>query len=139
MARLLLGCTGVCVMVAAAWSVGTGGALTAPGSLVKWLVGPVLVHDLVIAPTACAVAAAAHRLLPQPTRVVVQAGLGVAAVLALVGLPLLLAPGSSNPTVLPRDYPRGLAAALALVLGVTVLTAFVVEVNRRAARRRRNG
>ena len=137
--RLLVGASGVAVMAVAGWSLLTGGALTQPASLAKWLVAPVLVHDLVLAPLVCLVAAGGRRLLPEPTRGVVLAGLGVAAVLALVGLPLLLAPGSSNPTVLPRDYPRGLAAAIAVVLAATALAAAAVEVRRRAARTGRSG
>ena len=137
--RYLLGACGVGIMAAASWSLVTGGTLTAPASLVKWLVVPVLAHDLVIAPLACAVAAASHRLLPEPTRRIVLAGLGIAAVVALVGLPLLLAPGGSNPTVLPRDYPRGLAVTIAVVLGATAVAVVEAEVRRRAARTERSG
>ena len=138
-ARLVVGSVGVAVMAGAAWSLATGGTLTAPASLGTWLLVPVLVHDLIIAPLVCAGAVLARRLLPQPTRAVVQGGLAVAGVLLIVGLPFLLSPGSPNPTVLTRDYPRGLAAALGVVLAATAVAAVAAEVSRRAGRPGRSG
>ena len=111
---------GLGVLAFGGWLLLTGGSATVPS--VPWLAGSLVLHDAVLAPVAAVVGSALVRPLPGAVRRVVAAGLFVAVSLALVALPALLAPGvGDNPSAVPRDYPRGLAVALAAVAGATLL------------------
>ena len=96
-------------------------ASTVPASWLRWLLGLLLAHDLLLAP---AVLAAGHllRRVPAPWRPPLRAALIVSGTLALTSLPLLLGYGRAsqpgNTSLLPRDYPASLAAVLAVVWGL---------------------
>jgi hypothetical protein len=107
---------------------------THPVELAGWIVGAAAVHDLVLAPVVVAVGGQAGRLpvaLQRPLRFAVLA----TASLVLIGWPLVRGYGRSGsvPSLLPRDYGRGLAVAVGVVWLVAVGAAAV------AARRRRDG
>lgn len=115
---------------AATVAVGVNGVLddarlTEPAELARWVLGGLLVHDLVVVPLAFAVALAAARLVPAVVRPVVHGGLVVAVSLTIVAWPFLRGYGlrPSNPSALPRDYAEGLLLALAAVAAVTALLA----------------
>ena len=97
-------------------------ASTVPASWLRWLLGALLVHDLLLAP---AVVAAGHllRRAPAPWRPPLRAALTVSGTLALTSLPLLLGYGRAaqpgNASVLPGNYPASLAAVLAVVWALT--------------------
>lgn len=131
--RTAVGAVGVAIMLWAGFRLATGGNLTSPPSSAKWLVGGALVHDVLIAPVACLVSTLLARLLPTPTRTVVQAGLAIAAILTLLAIPVLKSPHHANETVLPRDYTTGLVQALLVVGALTVVLAVEAERRRRSA------
>ena len=100
-----------------------------------WLVAA-LAHDLVLAPLLVALGWLGRRALPGRVRGSVQAGFLVAGVLVLLAVPALGRFGAKadNPSVLPRDYPRGLLIALALVLLGTVVHAVLHGLTHRPRR-----
>lgn len=119
---------GVPVMAYGVRGVFVDAASTKPGELGRWLVGGALVHDLVLVPMVLVVGWALHRLVPAgPTRRVLTWCLATSGVLALVAWPFVRGYGrqASNPSLLARDYGRGLAAYVAVVwlIGATVLVA----------------
>ena len=108
---------------------GIGGALhdlpatAARLSLVKWIVATDVVHDLVVAPIACAVAWSTARWLPRTLRVPLQWACFASAVVIFVVQNALRGTGGfrHNPTIQPLDY----ATSTATVLGVVWLAAAV--------------
>jgi hypothetical protein len=117
--RILLGALGVGLMTFALVGTLADHDARRPGVLV--VLAAVLVgHDLVLLPVALLVGTAVTRWLPRPARTPVLGGLFVTAVVAFVALPLILGPGppADSPSVLPRDYGRGLAITLAVVWSV---------------------
>lgn len=124
--------------------VGIGGALMAWGvflflqgtpegyrrlNFVAFVVGSDLLHDLLVAPFACAVGVLVARAAPPWARAPVQAALiATGTVLLIVWLPWVgSADGSGNPTIQPLDYTT---AALS-VLGAVWLAAGAWAVARR--------
>jgi hypothetical protein len=107
-------------------------------SPVRWaadLVGASLVHDLLFLPLVLLLVVAGRRWLPASWRRPAAFLLVVGGSLVLVAVPVLGRPGAraDNPTLLPRDYPEGLALALAGVAVAVVLGTLVL----RTARHRR--
>lgn len=101
---------------------------------VRWAAlffGSALVHDLVVAPLAIAVALVVSRFVPSRIRPFLQAGLIVSAVVALFAFPLVRGYGrrTGAPTILPLDYGRGLLIVLAVVWA-TVIALFLLRVMR---------
>lgn len=113
------------------------GARTHPAELARWIVGAAVVNDLVVVPVVLAVGWLARRLVPGDLWPAVRAGLVTTGVLALVGWPFVRAYGADprNPSLLPRSYGAGLAAAIAAVWVVVAVLAFA----RRARTRHRPG
>ncbi len=112
-------------------------ASTKPAELGRWLVGGALVHDLVLVPLVLVAGWVLHRVVRAgPTRSVLTWCLATSGVLALVAWPFVRGYGrqASNPSLLARDYARGLAVYIAVVwaVGAVVLVAETV-------RRRRSG
>src|SRR6266496_71375 len=91
---------------------------TVPPAWAAWLAGVLLAHDLLVVPAVLAVTALTGRA-PAAWRGGLRAALAVSCVLVLVTLPAFLGHGRAtqpgNATVLPSDYPRNLAALVALV------------------------
>jgi hypothetical protein len=90
---------------------------THPSELARWVIGTALAHDLVLVPVAAAIALLVHRFTPGPAWPPVRTGLAATGVLALVGWPFVRGYGDdpTNPSVLPRNYGAGLAAAVGVV------------------------
>jgi hypothetical protein len=105
---------------------------TRPANFATLFVGLALAHDLVLAPLVTALAVTLGPRIPRSVRGAVFGGLMVSGVLVLVSLPVLLGdrPGD-NPSLLPRNYPLGLALSLALTWGAAGAVALL------AIRRRR--
>lgn len=95
-----------------------------------WLVGGVLVHDLVIAPLTLAIGVVLARVLPPWLRAPVQVGAILTGVVLLFSIPGLVDAGHNarNPSVLPNDYPLGVA----IILGAVWLAVAVAIVARRS-------
>lgn len=122
---------------------GVGGVLvdagrTHPGELARWVVGSALVNDLVALPVVLVAGWGLRRLVPAPAWPVVRAGLIASGVLALVAWPFVRGYGRdpANPSLLPRDYGGGLAAALAVVW---LAAAVALAAGALSRRRRRPG
>jgi hypothetical protein len=103
-------------------------AKTIPVHWLRWLVGLLVVHDLVVAPTVHLVGRGLRDHAPSAWRWPLQAGLVTSGVLVLASLPVLYGVGRGtqpgNISVLPGNYPLALAGVLLLVwLGVGALGA----------------
>jgi hypothetical protein len=97
--------------------------LTHPFELARWIVGLAVLHDLVLVPVVLAVGAGLRRVVPARAWAPVRAALLATAVLSAVAWPFVRGYGrnGSVPSLLPRDYGAGLAAAVAVVWLVTAL------------------
>lgn len=109
------------------------GADTNPLRWAELLVVAALAHDLVLAPVVIALGLVTRRLMPARFRSAVQGAWLVSAVLLLVAIPGLGRFGAKadNSSVLPRDYPTGLAVGVGTVLLVTVLMVLFRRVRQR--------
>ena len=106
------------------------------GSLSNWatfLIGGLVLHDGVFAPLVVVASLVAWWVLPRRARPVIVATAIVAGVVVLLSIPVLGRPGAlpGNPSLLPRDYPAGLATALGVIALIGALA--VVRVLRRPA------
>lgn len=114
--------------------------LTAPVSWLRWFLGGLLAHDLLLAPVIFAVGLATRRL-PAALRPAVRAALIVSGTLVLLSVPLLLGYGRAtqpgNVSLLPGDYPANLALVLAAVWLIAMAWALRGPVSRAIAWRRR--
>jgi hypothetical protein len=101
-------------------------AKTMPVVWLGWLVGLVLVHDLVLAPLVNLAGRRLRDRAPEAWRWPLQLGLVTSGVLVLASVPVLVGVGRrtqpGNASVLPGDHPLALAVVLAVVwLGVLAL------------------
>lgn len=136
---LLVGlAVGVPVMAYGVRGVFVDAARTHPAELARWVVGAAIVHDLVLVPAVLAVGWLGRRLVPPAHWPLVRAGLLTTGVLALVGWPFVRGYGATprNPSLLPRDYGAGLAAAIAAVWLAVAVLAVVAALRRRYQARR---
>lgn len=102
---------------------------THPADLARWVVGAALVHDLLFAPLLLGLGIVLARLVTDDaTRWVLRAGLIVSGSLALVAWPLVRGYGQTDavPSLLPRDYTRGLVVYL-VATWVAVATVLLVR------------
>jgi hypothetical protein len=133
--RTLVLLAGLAALAFGAQQLLSGGRATALTSSIPWLAGVLVVHDAVVAPVAVGVGLLLRRTLGAGAgwaAPVVAAGLAVGSVLTLVAAAALAAPGvPGNPTVLPRDYGRGLLLVLAGDVVVTACLVLVAGVRRR--------
>jgi hypothetical protein len=101
-------------------------AKTMPTVWLKWLVGLLLLHDLVLAPLVQLAGCRLRERTPERLRWPLQLGLVTSGVLVLASIPVLVGVGRhtqpGNTSVLPGDYPLALAGVLTVVwLGVLAL------------------
>jgi Na+/melibiose symporter-like transporter len=101
---------------------GLGGAIvdatdTHPPELARWVIGAALVNDLIVVPGAAAAALVVRRFTPRRAWAPARAGLAATGILVLVGWPFVRGYGRdpTNPSLLPRNYGAGLAAAIGVV------------------------
>lgn len=93
--------------------------------IVLWSLVAILLHDAVFAPLCAAVGYTARRIVPATWWAVLTCGAVCTVVLVLVALPVLLSPASGNASLLDRNYPVGLAAAIVLTW-VVLLCGYLV-------------
>jgi hypothetical protein len=119
----------------AGWELWQASGDRARSSTARFVVGAVVVHDLVWAPAVAAVLAATTVLLPGWARRPVRLGLAFSALLVLISWPEVRAYGrrARNPTLLPLDYGRNLLLLLAVVW---LLVGAALAWSARAARHR---
>lgn len=110
---------------------------TNPPNAAQWLVGGIVVHDLLVVPVTMAVGLVLTRLVPAPFRAVLQGALLISGAVALASLPLWRGYGgpADNPSVNPLPYGRNLAIVLGLVWACATAVIAVRAVRVRRARR----
>lgn len=106
-----------------------------PAELARWIVGTAALNDLVLLPAVLLVGRAGRRLVPARLWPAVRTGLVASGVLVLVSWPFVRGYGRSpdNPSLFPRNYTSGLAAAL---VAVWLAVAAWLVIDRRRRRRR---
>jgi hypothetical protein len=99
------------------WGVLVDADRTHPAELARWVVGSAAAVDLLVVPAVIAIGAVARRVTPRPWWPTIRAALVVTGSLALVAWPFVRGYGDdpANPSLLPRDYPAGLASAVVVV------------------------
>ena len=110
---------------------------TTPFQLVRYVIGFLLVHDLIVAPVVIGVGWLVTRFVPAVARGPLRAALALSALVVAFSWPLLRRYGehATNDSALPLDYRRTVPAVLAVVwlVALGVLAARVVSVRRRRA------
>lgn len=106
---------------------------TQPVRWAAWFVGAVIVHDLVFTPLVFLMAVLAVGRVPRAYRPLVQGGLIVSGVLALVSLPFVGGFGqrADDPSALPLPYGRNLMIMIVLVWTAVAALAMVRARSRR--------
>jgi hypothetical protein len=103
-------------------------ASTVPASWLRWFLGGLLAHDLLLVPAVLIVGLALRRL-PPALRPPARFALIVSGTLALMSVPLLLGYGRStqpgNASVLPGDYLRSLAISAGAVWAAAAVWALL--------------
>ena len=107
---------------------GVGGLIhsssrTHPDQWVKWFLGSLVAHDLIVAPVVFAIGTALVARIPPPRRAPIQGGLIATGIITLMSWPFLRGYGRnpSNPSVLPNNYAVNLVIVLAVVWAVVGL------------------
>jgi hypothetical protein len=114
---------------------------TQPFQLVRYVIGFLLVHDLVVAPLVIAAGWLVTRFVPAIARAPLRAALAVSALVVAFSWPLLRRYGerATNDSALPLDYGRTVPVVLAVVWAVAAGALGVRVVNDRRHRRRQVG
>ncbi|CAO5183367.1 membrane hypothetical protein [Frankia sp. AiPs1] len=108
---------------------------THPAHTLRWLLGGLLGHDVLVAPAAAVLGVLLSRLVAHPYRSVVQAASFVSASIALASFPLWSGRVGhpANPSVDPLPYGRNLLTVLGAIWSVAAAVML-----RRAVRARRS-
>lgn len=126
--RLLLGTAGVAMLGYGIVRIFTDAKDTKPASLLRWLLGALLVHDLLIAPMVLGIGWLLARFCPPRARRYLQAGLICGGLVSSVGVLLIWRQGkaAASLALLQQDYRRNLLIVLAIV-AVGCLIGYLVE------------
>lgn len=136
-ARIALGAFGVWVASIGLRALLRGHPFAANAPVGRWLIGGVLAHDAIIAPTVFLLGAVTVRLAGPRIRQALAAILLIGGSALIVGLPDVLRKGhNANPTVTPLDYTRNLIIVLLAVVGGVVLSAAATGLRQRRRERR---
>lgn len=114
----LIGCIiGGAIMLFAFRGILLNDSRTVPFNLAFWVIGPDLVHDVIVAPIAFGLAALVVRVVPKPVQAPVLWAGATSLILSLYSVAFLRGYGrkASVPSLLNRNYGSGLLTALALV------------------------
>lgn len=139
--RVLLGVAGVALIGVGGVLVLTGGRSTNLLWVLVFGLGPLVVHDALLAPLVALLGWFAARHLAPALRAPLQVALVVGGSLLLVGLPLVIVQltgrrPTDNPSVDPLDYSRNMIALLAVVVAAAAGTGARVAQRRRATNAR---
>jgi len=128
--RLVLGVSGVAAGLYGVWSLRAVEWADWP-SLLAYLVGGVVLHDVVLAPVVVGIGVLAARLAPAAWRAPMVVGLVVWGGLTVMAVPVLGRFGalSDNPTLLDRSYVASWAVGTVLVV-LAVAAAGVLRARR---------
>ena len=127
--RLLLGAVGIGLMGYGIVRILTDAKDTKPVSLVKWLIGALLVHDALIAPVVIGVGWLLARYVPPRARRYLQAGLVCGGLVSAVGVLMIWRQGKSGAAslaLLQQDYRRNLLILLTIV-ALGSLAGYLIE------------
>ncbi|MCM3887510.1 hypothetical protein [Frankia sp. R82] len=108
---------------------------THPAHTLRWLLGGLLGHDVIVAPAAAVLGVLLSRIVAHPYRAVIQAASFVSASVALASFPLWSGRVGhpANPSVDPLPYGRNLLVVLGAIWSVAAAVML-----RRAVRARRS-
>ncbi|CAN5384618.1 hypothetical protein BH10ACT8_BH10ACT8_21860 [soil metagenome] len=134
--RLALGTVGVLVIGYGALRIFQQSRYTHPFKLGEWLIGSLLVHDVIIAPVVLGIGALLTRFVPSRPRAFIQGGLITAGLVSALGVILIKRQGkTASPALalLQQNYTRNLLILLGLIALVTAASyaASVLRSNRR--------
>jgi hypothetical protein len=127
--RLLLGSVGIGLMSYGIVRILTDAKDTKPASLLKWLIGALLVHDVLIAPVVIGVGWLLTRYVPPRARRYLQAGLICGGLISAIGVLMIWRQGKSGAaslTLLQQDYRRNLLILLTIV-ALGSLAGYLIE------------
>jgi hypothetical protein len=120
--RVLLGALGVLAIGYGALRILTDAKDTKPIALAKWLIGSLLVHDLLIAPVVIGIGWLLARFVPARARTFVQAGLVTGGLVGALGVLLIWRQGKTSArslALLQQNYTANLLLLLAFIAAVT--------------------
>ena len=134
--RLLIGAAGVGLLGYGIVRIFTDAKDTKPAALLRWLLGALLVHDLLIAPVVLGVGWLLTRFVPPRARRYLQAGLICGGLVAAYGVLLIWRQGkaASSLALLQQDYRRNLLIVLAVVAAGCLIGYLVERANCRNTR-----
>ena len=115
--RLLIGAAGVGLLGYGIVRIFTDAKDTKPAALLRWLLGALLVHDLLIAPVVLGIGWLLGRFVPPRARRYLQAGLICGGLVSAYGVLLIWRQGkaAASLALLQQDYLRNLLIVLAIV------------------------
>lgn len=113
---------GWAVVAYGVWGMFDESGRTNPASLLWWMAGGLVVHDLVWLPLALLAGAAVGRWMPASARAPVGWVLAVSAMLLVVGYPFIAGKGRRDdiPSLLNRNYGRGVAVYIVVIAAVGI-------------------
>ena len=124
-------------------AIGVAEALQQPGAVrptatAAFVIGVLLVHDLVIAPLTCLVAVGIRRGVHGPNRAIVSAAVIMSVLLTGFSIPFIAGWGRipDNPSFLPGNYARSLGALLLatwFVAGIAMFRSSRLEASQKKA------
>jgi hypothetical protein len=120
--RILLGTIGVVAIGYGALRILTDSKDTKPIALLKWLIGSLLVHDLLIAPVVIGIGWLLARFVPPRARAFAQAGLVSGGLVGALGVLLIWRQGKSSArslALLQQNYTANLLVLLVIIAVVT--------------------
>lgn len=120
--RVVLGAAGAAAAAFGILRILQHPGMSHPLGLARWLIGALLVHDVVIAPVVLGVGWLLTRFVPPRARRFVQAALVTGGLVSALGVLLIWRQGTASATsltLLDQNYAANLAALLILIAGVT--------------------
>lgn len=120
--RLVLGAVGIGLMCFGILRILQHPNTSHPIGLAEWLIGSLLVHDVIIAPAVIAIGWLLARVLPDRARGFVQAALITGGLISLIGVLLIWRRGKTGAeslALLQQNYTANLLVLLAIVAVVT--------------------
>ena len=139
--RYLIGGIGIATIAYGVTRILQDPTSTKPLGLAKWLIGALLLHDLLIAPLVLGVGWIVSRVVPGRARPLVQGGLITGALISVIAVVLINREGkTSSPALalLTQNYLVNLLILLAIVAAVCGIgyASVVLRDNRRKSRSR---
>lgn len=134
--RILLGAIGVTAIGYGVLRILTDAKDTKPIALGKWLIGSLLVHDLLIAPVVLGIGWLLARFVPSGARVFVQAGLVTGGLVSAVGVLLIWRQGKSSArslALLQQNYTMNLLVLL-VIIAVVAAAGYLISRSRLSRR-----